>query len=179
MGTPILSGLVIEGFDPDRHDRDAFSCGVSSVDNYFKKTANKLAKAGNLRLFVMADRHGQVAGFYALNAHSVRLDALPERYGRTAPRHGDIPGAFIAMMGRDMRYAGQGLGGILLADALKRVAKASDQLGIAVVLLDVLDCGDEDRTRRRKALYESYGFTPLPSQPMRLFLPLATIRQLI
>jgi hypothetical protein len=32
---------------------------------------------------------------------------------------------------------------------------------------------------RRKALYESYGFQPLPSRPLRLFLPLATVRQSI
>ena len=44
---------VIESFDPARHDRTGFSCGVAAVDNYFKKSANKLAKAGNVKLFVM------------------------------------------------------------------------------------------------------------------------------
>jgi len=32
----------IEPLDPDRHDRAAFSCGVDQVDNFFRKTANKL-----------------------------------------------------------------------------------------------------------------------------------------
>lgn len=45
--------FIIEPFDPDKHDRTAFSCGVEQVDNYFWKTANKLAKAGNIRLYVM------------------------------------------------------------------------------------------------------------------------------
>lgn len=44
---------IIEPFDPARHDRAGFGCGVAAVDNFFKKTANKLAEAGNLRLFVM------------------------------------------------------------------------------------------------------------------------------
>jgi hypothetical protein len=61
----------------------------------------------------------------------------------------------------------------------RRINQAADSLGIAVALLDVLDCGDPQRTARRKALYESYGFQPLPSNPTRLFLPLNAIRDLI
>jgi hypothetical protein len=45
-----LSGhpCVIEPFDPAHHDRTGFICGVAAVDNFFKKTANKLVKAGNV-----------------------------------------------------------------------------------------------------------------------------------
>ncbi len=157
---------VIEPFDPARHDRAGFSCGVTAVDNFFKKTANKLAEAGNLRLFVMVSSDQALIGFYASNAHAVQ-------------GHGSIPAAFIAMIGRDQRYSGGGFGGDLLVDALRRINQAADSLGIAVALLDVLDCGDPQRTARREALYESYGFQPLPSNPTRLFLPLNAIRELI
>ncbi len=157
---------VIEPFDPARHDRAGFSCGVTAVDNFFKKTANKLAEAGNVRLFVMVGSDQALIGFYAINAHAVE-------------GHGSIPAAFIAMIGRDQRYSGAGFGGDLLVDALRRINQAADSLGIAVALLDVLDCGDPQRTARRKALYESYGFQPLPSNPTRLFLPLHAIRELI
>ncbi len=50
---------------------------------------------------------------------------------------------------------------------------------IAVVMLDVLDCGDPDNVAKRLALYTSYGFAPLPSNGLRLFLPMATVRMLI
>ena len=83
------------------------------------------------------------------------------------------------MIGRDQRYSGSGFGADLLVDALRRIAQAADSLGIAVVLVDVLDCGDPERTARRQALYESYGFQPLPSNPTRLFLPINAIRELI
>ena len=52
-------------------------------------------------------------------------------------------------------------------------------ISVAVVMLDVLDCGDPDRVARRKALYESYGFEPLPSNPLRMFLSVSTVRKLI
>ncbi|MBM5808461.1 MAG: GNAT family N-acetyltransferase [Cyanobacteria bacterium M_surface_9_m1_291] len=162
-----------------RHDRTGFNCGVPAVDNYFKKTANKLTEAGHVRLFVMVSSDQALIGFYAINAHAVDYRDLPKRFARSRPGHGSVPAAFIAMIGRDLRYSGAGFGGDLLVDALRRIALAADTLGIAVVLLDVLDCGNPARTARRKALYESYGFQPLPSNPSRLFLPIQTIRQLM
>ena len=118
-------------------------------------------------------------GFYAINAYAVDYRDLPKRFARARPGNGTIPAAFIAMIGRDQRYSGAGFGADLLVDALRRIAQAADSLGIAVALLDLLDCGDPDRTARRQALYESYGFQPLPSSPTRLFLPLNTIRELM
>ncbi len=169
----------IEPFDPERHDRTGFSCGVEAVDNYFKKTAGKLVSAGNVRLFVMVNPDGNLIGFYAINAHAVDYRDLPSRFARSRPGHGSIPAAFVAMIGRDQRYSGQGFGSDLLVDALRRITQAADVIGLAVVLLDVLDCGDPERTARRQSLYQSYGFQPLPSNPTRLYLPLATVRNLM
>ena len=171
--------FVVEPFDPERHDRSSFSCGVAPVDNYFQRTANKLAKAGNVRVYVMVAPGGEIVGFYALNAHAVHYGELPSRYARTRPAHGSIPAAYISMIGRDRRYAGHGYGGDLLADALTRIAAAADAIGIAVVMLDVLDCGDPDRVARRRALYEGYGFTSLSSDPLRMFLPIGTVRMIL
>lgn len=169
----------IEVFDPGRHDREGFSCGVEQVDNFFKRTANKLAKADNLRVFVLLNGENELVGFYAVNAHAVDYTELPAKFARTRPGHGSIPAAYISMIGVDRRFAGQGYGGVLLVDALTRLAKAADELGIAVVMLDVLDCGDPVLVEKRKILYRGYGFLPLPSNELRHFLPIATIRQMI
>ena len=82
------------------------------------------------------------------------------------------------MIGVDARYQGKGYGGDLLVDCLARLAQAADTLGIAVVMLDVLDCGDPEQVVRRQSLYAGYGFIPLPSNPNRLFIPMATVRAL-
>lgn len=171
--------FAIEPLDPSKHDRAAFSCGVGQVDNFFKRTANKLAAADNLRVFVMAAGGGEIIGFYALNAHAVDYQDLPPEYARTRPGHGSIPAAYLSMIGVDTRYAGKGYGGDLLADALTRIATAAENIGIAVVMLDVLDDGNAELVAKRKALYEGYGFTVLPSNPLRLFLSIATVRALL
>lgn len=169
---------IIEPFDPEKHDRTAFSCGIDQVDNFFRRTARKLSRADNLRVWVMTDSGGVLIGFYAVNAHSVDYQDLPARYARTRPGHGQIPAAYISMIGVDQTVQGKGYGGDLLVDCLRRLAQASEALGLAVVMLDVLDCGDARTVERRLALYKSYGFEPLPSHPLRLFLPMATVRML-
>ncbi|RYE83555.1 MAG: GNAT family N-acetyltransferase, partial [Hyphomicrobiales bacterium] len=125
------------------------NCGVEQVDNFFKRTANKLAEAGNLRVFVMTDGGNTVIGFYAINAHAIDYRDLPPRYARTRPGHGSIPAAYISMIGVDQRFAGQGFGGDLLVDALRRIHAASAMLGLAVVILDVLDDGQPDLVAKR------------------------------
>lgn len=175
---PPAPRFIIEPLDPARHDRAGFACGVPQIDNFFAKTANKLGKADNLRTFVMGTPGGELIGFYAVNAHAVDYAELPARFARTRPVHGSIPAAYISMIGVDRRYQGKGFGGDLLVDCLTRLACAADALGIAVVMLDVLDCGDPEQLARRRALYTGYGFMPLPSNANRLFMPMATVRAL-
>ena len=167
----------IEPLDPAKHDRAAFSCSTPQVDNFFRRTAEKLARANNVRTFVMVGP--ELIGFYATNAHAIDYIELPKRFARARPTHGNIPAAYISMIGVDNRFQGQGYGGDLLIDCLTRLAGAADALGIAVVMLDVLDCGDRKKVARRLALYTSYGFEALPSNGLRLFLPMATVRTLI
>jgi GNAT superfamily N-acetyltransferase len=167
--------IIIEPLDPARHDRAGFSCGVAQIDNFFRRTANKLGKADAVRTFVMARPAGDVVGFYAVNAHAVDYAELPERFARNRPAHGSIPAAYISMIAVDRRYQGCGYGGDLLADCLTRLSRAADALGITVVMLDVLDCGDPAAMAKRLALYTGYGFAPLPSNRLRLFLPMATV----
>ena len=169
---------VIEPLDPPKHDRAAFSCGVAQVDNFFRRTANKLARAGNIRTFVMIGPQRELIGFYAVNAHAIDYTELPGRFTRDRPAHGSIPAAYISMIGVDHRFQGQGYGGDLLIDCLTRLAAAADELGIAVVMLDVLDCGIAENVAKRRALYAGYGFEPLPSNRMRMFLPMSTVRLL-
>ncbi|EAV43544.1 putative histone acetyltransferase-related protein [Stappia aggregata IAM 12614] len=128
---------------------------------------------------VLLGADDQLLGFYAVNAHSVDYAELPKKYARTRPSHSSIPAAFISMIGVDQRFQGNGLGGILLVDALKKLARASETLGIAVVLMDVLDCGNEEATKRRLALYTGYGFSKLENAPLRLFLPIQDARALL
>lgn len=175
------STIVIEPLDTDRHDRAAFSSGVAQVDNFLQKTAGKLLKGGTVRVFVVVDPHQnpeEILGFYSINAHSVDYGDLPSRYRRYALPGGSIPAAFIGMMGVAQTFQGRGIGSLLLADALKGAYLASHRVGTAVVLLDILDCGSAQAVARRQRLYEGFGFQALPSNPLRMYIPMGTVAQL-
>ena len=171
--------LTIEPFDPLKHDRTAFSCGVKQVDNFFQKTANKLSRANNVRVHVLTNENAAILGFYALNSHAVDYTDLPEKFAKTRPAHGSIPAAYISMIAVHEDYQKNGYGGHLLIDCLAKIEHASHQISIAVVMLDVLDCGNAELVQRRKVLYEGYGFQALPSNSLRMFLPAQSISQLL
>ena len=48
-----------------------------------------------------------------------------------------------------------------------RGAFGVNDLGIAVAMLDILDCGDPKRVAKRRRLYTGYGFEPLPPTTVR------------
>lgn len=171
------SPFKIQPFDPQLHDRAAFSCGVPQIDNYLKLTAKKGSTADVVRIWVVIDEKKQIIGFYGINMHSVAVKDMPAAYAKKAMNHGLLPAAFIAMIGVDERYQGNGVGSALVADALSRIARASEQIGASVVMLDVIDDGDADAVQRRKTYYQSFGFVPLPDQPLRHFMPIATARE--
>ena len=118
-----------------------------------------------------------ILGYYALNAHALEGDDLPAHLTRNAPRHGGIPAVYLSMIAVDHRYQGQGLGRILLADALRRAAMAADQVGLKAVILDVIEDGGAEITERRRAFYAAMGFQSLPSRPLRMFISIETVRE--
>ncbi|MCW6536046.1 GNAT family N-acetyltransferase [Sphingomonas lycopersici] len=170
---------ITEPLDVARHDRSTFESGVSEVDKFFRHTANKLTRAANLRTFVLDGGQGTVLGFYAQNAAAIDYRDLPARYARTRPGHGEIPAVFISMIGIDQRVQGKGLGRDLLVDCLWRITEAERSVGIALALLDILDCGDPVQVDRRKDFYLRHGFAPLPGHSLRMFMPIATLRELV
>lgn len=113
---------------------------------------------------------GTLVCFYALNAHAVEYAELLPKYARTRLGHGQIPAAYISMIGVDTRFAGNRFGVDLLVDSLSR---------IAAVMLDVLDCGCPEFVQKRFKLYTGYGFVALSSQSLRLFLPISVVRQIL
>ena len=64
---------------------------------------------------------------------------LPVHLTKNAPRLGGIPAVYLSMIAVAHRYQGQGIGRILLADALNRAADAADQIGLKAVVLDVIE----------------------------------------
>ena len=162
--------LTVEPLGP-HHDRASFSSGEPSLDRYLRRQASQDARRRVARVFVApGDPPGRVAGYYTLSAASFERDNLPAEFARRLP-HYPVPAAVIGRLAVDLRSQGRGLGEVLLLDAIHRVVRAGDTLGVYAIVVDALH-------DRAGAFYERYGFMPFPAQPLRLYLPLRTFERL-
>ena len=153
------------------HDRASFSCGEQSLDHYIRQQASQDARRRVARVFVASgDPSERIVGYYTVSAASFEKDNLSEDLARRLP-HYPVPAAVIGRLAVDLRSQGSGLGEFLLLDAIHRIVRAGDTIGVYAVVVDALH-------DHASAFYERYGFVPFPSQPLRLYLPLRTFEQL-
>jgi GNAT superfamily N-acetyltransferase len=162
--------LVIEPLNPT-HDRTGFQCGVEALDRYLKRQARQDIKRRISRVFVAtkSDNPKPVIGYYTLSTLSIELNRLPEKLARKLPKH-PVPAALIGRMAVGNAAQGQGVGKMLLADAIKRTLAASDQIAIYAMVVDAIN-------DNAKGFYEQFGFTHLSDYSPRLFLPLISINR--
>jgi GNAT superfamily N-acetyltransferase len=154
------------------HHRAAFSCGVEPLERYFHQQVGQDQRRGLAVPYVLVEpTAGDVAGYYTLSTFSVVPASLPDAAARKLPRYEAVPAILIGRLAMDRRYRGQGLGRLLLMDALLRSLAISQQVGAMAVAVEA-----KDDTAR--AFYEQYGFMRFVDHEHRLFLPMATIAQL-
>lgn len=149
------------------HDRTTFHCGQPALDDWFRHRASQDERRNVARVFVAATPDLGVIGFYSLSSLSLSLETLPEEVAHRLPRYDAIPAALIGRLARDERARGQGVGELLLADAIQRILGAGRSVAVFAIVVDAKD-------DRAVGLYESYGFRAFPLHPMRLFLLTAT-----
>ena len=174
-----LPALRIERFDPARHDRTGFDCGVGRLDNYLKLSARKQQRDDMTRVYVaVEDGSARILGYHAISLGMMNVDEL-ERRPRGAPAHGELPVLFLGQVAVDRAAQGKGLGGILMHHVFEKACAISDMAGCHAILLDVIADGGEAAFARRKAWYEDFGFTAFASNPARMFLTIKQVRAMV
>lgn len=162
------AGLRIEALDSS-HDRKAFSCGVDSLDRYFRVQAGQEARKHIAATFVLLGPDSEVAGYHTLSATSVALGELPSDVARRLPKYPLVPATLLGRLAVDQRRRGKGLGRFMLADALWHAARS--EIASFAVVVDAKDEAARDFYRRE-------GFLPMPGRPLKLFLPMAGVVRL-
>jgi predicted N-acetyltransferase YhbS len=148
-------------------DRSSFDCGVASLNDWLRNIANQHQKKNLSRTYVAAapDNAQAILGYYALAATSVETDGMPSA---KLPRN--VSAVLLARLAVDVQHTGQRLGEYLLMHALDTVLTTAGAIGVQCVVVDALD-------DNAAAFYKKYGFEAFTVAPLRLFLPVATIKQ--
>lgn len=148
------------------HERSAFHSGSEALDSYFKQQVSQDVRRRVATCYVALTEQQRISGYYTLASASVLLSDLPMTLSKRLPRYPTVPAIRMGRLAVDSEFRGLGLGGALLADALTRSMRSA----IAAYAL-LVDAKDESAA----AFYKHHGLMELPSQPLKLFLPFATV----
>lgn len=161
-----------ERFDKSKHERKHFTCGVEALDDYLKKQASQDIKRGVTQLYVRANEEGDIGAYYTLSAYTVALDELPPDFAKKLPRHPNVPAILLGRLAVHKQLQGQGLGSVTIADALMRAfVVSSEWIGVGAVVVDAIG-------ESAAEFYQRHGFMLLPNSPLKLFVPITTVKQM-
>lgn len=165
------NGFTISLLDKT-HVRNSFSCGIDSLDTYFHKQAGQDTRKRISVTYALYDqKKSKVAGYYRLSATAIQFTALPEEIRKKLPSYPYLPATLIGRLAIDTAYKKQGLGEIILIDALKRACRASLEVASLAVVVEAINDAAEK-------FYKKYGFLDLSSSRHKLFLPMSVIADL-
>ena len=161
-----MANIHISLFDKAKHDRTGFSCGVDSIDRWFKQSISKNIKNDRVRVWCGVNDDGVLVGFYVLSTYSI----LPEHAGNIAipgERH-EVPMIYLSLLGVDKTQQGQRFGGNLLMHAIEKCVMVANHIGVVAIVLDVRNDDDFDN---RVRFYNRYGFQIIKEGRYRMALP--------
>jgi len=162
------------------HNRNEFDCGVPALNRWLQQNAMQHQSRGIARGFVAVPEDEAAAaafvevgyadisvdsilGFYALASAFVVTEDLPAALGKRYPRQ--IPVTRLGRLAIRHDMQGQGLGRLLLVDAITRARNAAQAVGSAGIFVDA-----KDETAAK--FYRHYGFQSCAEQPLKLYLPI-------
>jgi GNAT superfamily N-acetyltransferase len=160
------SGTCIEILRRE-HLRRRFRCGEAKVDDWLKKKALQHQKKHLSVTKVLPHHSGAIAGYFTLATGQVDFGDLPPDLTRKLPRRA-LPVAVLAWLGVDTNHQGQGLGRLLLAQALRDCHEAGQTFAFVSVILDCIN-------DTAKAFYQQWDFKEVPGHPFRLYLSTKTL----
>ena len=155
-----------EGFRLERlrreHPRRQFHSGEAEVDDWLRTKAFQNQEKQLSVTRVLIDSSGGIAGYYTLATGQVDFTDLPAEVTGHLPKR-RLPVAILAWLGVSTRHQRQGLGQLLVAQALRDCFDAGQTFAFVAVIVDCLNAPARD-------FYRRWDFQELPGHPFRLFL---------
>lgn len=156
-----------------QHHRNTFDCGVTALNDYLAKTAFQHSEKGLSKTFVAVDKNlpFEIIGFFTLTLTEIDYDLLPETINKKLPRT-VLPVIKLARLAIATSHQGCGIGKALLFEALNRSYQVHQLVGAIALFVDAKD-------KQAALFYQKFGFIPIPSYPLQLFLPFNVLAEVL
>lgn len=155
----------------ESHNKTHFNCGEDSLNQYIHTQATQDKKRNLAAIYVLVGLEDPtIIGFYTLSASAVSLIDLPEEISKKLPRYPSIPVALLGRLAIDQTFHKQGLGELLLINALKKSELLSKEIGYMAIVVDALN-------EKIISYYQKFGFIKFKNKN-KLFLPMTAVKKI-
>jgi len=153
-----------------QHDRANFDCGVPVLNEYLRRYARQNHESGGAKTFVAISPQmpNSILGYYTISPGAIAFAKTPETMTKKLGRY-EVPVFRLGRLAVSVTKQGQGLGGDLLLAAGERALAVAEEVGGVALAIDAKD-------EVAAAWYERLGAVQLLDDPLKLVLPLETIR---
>ena len=167
--------MIIESLQKGKHHRLAFACGKEPLDRFLHEYAHQHVEKGLSKTYVAVDDDDEtvILGYYTVTTCRVEAGELPAAIARKLglPKH-ELPASLVARLAVSESIKGQGVGSLLLIDAMARCARVATEVGGVAIVVDALE-------ENVIPFYERVGFQRFEPQGLKMFIPMATVREML
>jgi predicted N-acetyltransferase YhbS len=150
--------------------RDVFDCGDEDMNRWLSTQAKQSGRSGNtLTRVLLHPEDARIVGYYATQAYRLEGDALAGAFGAGAQKY-SMPAVLIARLARCLSVKGEGVGGLLMAHALRACLRVSENTGVELAVVHAIDAD-------AAAFYSKFNFEPFLEHPLHMMLPVKEIRK--
>lgn len=165
-----LSKLVIKPLDK-KISRAAFCCGNEKIDNFCRNNAKRQNDVNRIRVYD-AFYEDSLVGYYYLVASSNLADHISEEALKKFERVKVAPCVYLGMIGVHQDFQGNGIGKVLMLDAMQTTLRVAELIGVYALTLEAID-------KKTADLYAKWGFQYFTEGEMMMFIPIGTIKDLL
>lgn len=152
----------------------SFDCGCRELDVFLRDCLALQQQRNVLRAWVLLTNEPEpaIAGYYTLSGASFEK-AFFGNMRRQIP-YANAPCILLGRLAIDKRFAGKGLGSMLVADAARRVYEVARTVGVYALFVEAKD-------EQAAAFYQKLGFIPVQTtdERKRLFFPVNALDTLL
>lgn len=167
--------MIIESLQKEKHQRLTFSCGIESLDRFLQENAHQAVAKGLSKTYVAVDEGDEtvILGYYTVTTTHIEAGELPDTISRKLklPKQ-ELPASLVARLAVSERIKGQGVGSLLLVDAMTRCARVAAEIGGVAIVVDALE-------EHVVPFYQKVGFLRFEPGSLKMFIPMSTVRELL
>lgn len=141
--------------DPDKHRRDEFTSGESSLDDWLRRYAGQNRRGNTAAVWVIADATYRVVCYATLSMTSVDRSASPTPLAKGAPLQ--VPALQIGRLATDTRVTGLGLGTHMVKHILATAAELNVKAACRAVVVTALNPA-------AFSWWQRFGFDPFDAE---------------